>query len=197
MFGFVGGNARERSSRALRVLLLAATVWLGATSAAQALQVDCSSFPNATLDGFVTPIPPDQINIDTNCTIRNYPGGMSTNFSFKTQPGQTDERWLIIFDNVVHTGQMSCNAVAGHHIWFVNGSSSGIHANCQNLFIPVEKIHKTNPPGPPFASIGVPFTYKLTIPVLFDPLSGTVVVATLCRTSRGVNAGRPRFLDRT
>jgi uncharacterized repeat protein (TIGR01451 family) len=157
------------------VLLLVAALLFGATSAAHAVQVDCSSFTNATLDGNVTPIPPDQINIDTNCTIRNYPGGMSTNFSFKTQPGQTDERWLIIFDNVVHTGQMSCNAVAGHHIWFVNGSSSGIHQNCQNLLIPVEKIQKTNPPGPPVASIGVPFTYKLTIPVLFDPGSGTVI----------------------
>ncbi|TMA33392.1 MAG: isopeptide-forming domain-containing fimbrial protein, partial [Deltaproteobacteria bacterium] len=175
MFGFVRGKARERSSRALRVLLLAATVWLGATSAAHAAQVDCSSFPNATLDGYVTPIPPDQINIDTNCTIRNYPGGMSTNFSFKTQPGQTDERWLIIFDNVVHTGQMSCNRVAGHKIWFVNGSSSGIHQNCQNLLIPVEKIQKSNPAGPPVASIGVPFTYKLTIPVLFDTATGSVI----------------------
>jgi hypothetical protein len=70
---------------------------------------------------------------------------------------------------------MSCNAVAGHHIWFVNGSSSGIHANCQNLFIPVEKIDKKNPVGQTTAAIGVPFTYTLTIPVLFDPLSGTVV----------------------
>src|SRR2546422_9243131 len=50
-----------------------------------------------------------------------------------------------------------------------------VRQNCQNLFIPVEKIDKQNPPGPPVASIGVPFTYKLTIPVLFDPLSGIVV----------------------
>jgi uncharacterized repeat protein (TIGR01451 family) len=156
------------------LLMLAFALFLGA-SPAHADQVDCSSFPNATLDGYVTPVPPDNINIDTNCTIRNYPGGMSTNFSFKTQPGQTDERWLIIFDNVVHTGQMSCNAVAGHHIWFVNGSSSGIHQNCQNLLIPVEKIDKQIPPGPPIASVGVPFTYRLVIPVLFDPGTGTVI----------------------
>src|SRR3989449_7534353 len=50
-----------------------------------------------------------------------------------------------------------------------------VRQNCQNLFIPVEKIDKQNPPGPPVASIGVPFTYKLTIPVLFDPLSGIVI----------------------
>jgi hypothetical protein len=44
---------------------------------------------------------------------------------------------LVIFDNVVHTGQMSCNSVLGHHIWFSNTSSTGINANCQNLFIPI------------------------------------------------------------
>src|SRR4030095_7535407 len=138
--------------------LVGAVLFLGAAAPAHAVQVDCSSFPNATLDGFVTPVPPDQININTNCTILNYPGGMSTNFSFQTQPAQTDDRWLIIFDNVVLTGQMSCNSVAGHHIWFVNGSSSGIHQNCQNLLIPVEKIDKQNPAGQTTAAIGVPFT---------------------------------------
>src|SRR5882762_2962142 len=139
------------------LLLLAAALLLLGSAPARA--DDCSSFPNGIVDGFAgTPIPPAQINIDRNCTIRNYPGGMSTNFSFKTQPGQTDERWLVIFDNVVHTGQMACNAVAGHHIWFVNGSSSGIHANCQNLFVPVEKINKLNPVGTTTAAIGVPFT---------------------------------------
>src|SRR3989442_4757306 len=60
-------------------------------------------------------------------------------------------------------------------IWFVNGSTTTVRTDCQNLFIPVEKIDKQNPPGPPVASIGVPFTYKLTIPVLFDPLSGIVI----------------------
>ena len=81
----------------------------------------------------------------------------------------------MIFDNVVHTGQMSCNAVQGHKIWFTNGSSTGIHQNCQNLLIPVEKINKQNPAGQTTATIGVPFTYTLTIPVLFDPATGTVI----------------------
>src|SRR5262245_44490865 len=169
MLGWVRSTARMHSRRPLGVLWLTAALWLGATSAANAVSVDCSSFPNATLDGFVTPIPPDQINIDTNCTIRNYPGGMSTNFSFFTRPGQTDERWLVIFDNVVHTGQMSCNAVAGHHIWFVNGSASGLHANCQNLFIPVEKIDKQNPAGQIVAKIGVATTVQVVSTVLFAP----------------------------
>src|SRR5262245_30590240 len=160
--------------RALRPLLLALVLSLGAASPAQSAD-NCSDYPNGVLDGFAGTIAPSQLQIDRNCTIRNYPNGMSTNFSFLSQPGQTDERWLVIFDNVVHTGQMSCNAVLGHKIWFVNGSSSGIHANCQNLFIPVEKIDKKNPAGQTTASIGVPFTYKLTIPVLFDPLGDVVI----------------------
>jgi hypothetical protein len=117
------------------------------------------------------------LQIDRNCTVRNYPASnpLNTNFSFFTQPGQTNERWLIIFDNVVHTGQMSCNSVLEHKIWFTNGSSSTIQDNCQNLLIPVEKIDKLNPPGNNTAAIGVPFTYRLILPVLFDPGTSTVI----------------------
>ena len=70
---------------------------------------------------------------------------------------------------------MACNAVAGHKIWFTNSSSSSIRDGCQNLLIPVEKIAKSNPAGPATATIGVPFTYTLTIPVLFDPATGNVI----------------------
>ncbi len=149
----------------------AALTLMGLSCAANAQAVDCSSFPNATLDGFVNPIPPSNINIDTTCTIRNFPAGneLDTNFSFFTQPGGNNERWLVIFDNVVHTGQMACNSVAGHKIWFTNGSSTTIQDGCQNLLIPVEKIDKRNPAGTTTAAIGVPFNYTLTIPVLFDP----------------------------
>jgi uncharacterized repeat protein (TIGR01451 family)/fimbrial isopeptide formation D2 family protein len=158
-----------------RVLLMA--LLLGAAFSAQAQAVDCSSFPNATLDGFVQPNPPSNINIDTNCTVRNFTAAnpLDTNFAFFTQPGQTNERWLIIFDNVVHTGQMSCNSVLEHKIWFTNGSSSTIQESCQNLLIPVEKIDKQNPPGQTTAAIGVPFTYTLTSPVMFDPATTTVI----------------------
>ena len=40
-----------------------------------------------------TPVAPSQIQIDGNCTIRNYPASnpLSTNFSFLTQPGQNDD----------------------------------------------------------------------------------------------------------
>ena len=119
--------------------LLALACLLGAASTAQAQAVDCSSFPNATLDGNVDPNPPANINIDTTCRILNFPASnpLKTNFSFYT-PGSTTERWLVIFDNVVHTGQMACNLVAGNKIWFTNGSSTTIQDGCQNILIPVE-----------------------------------------------------------
>jgi hypothetical protein len=122
----------------MRLLLALALL----ASSAQALAEDCVADLGGVLDGNVTPIPPANINIDGVCRIMNYPGGMSTNFAFYTSPGQNDERWIVIFDNVLHTGQMACNAVAGHKIWFVNGSSSTIQQQCQNLLIPVEKIDK-------------------------------------------------------
>ncbi len=165
---------RARGSR-ISILLLTLVLFLSVASSAQA--VDCSDYPGGVIDGFAGTVPPSQLQIDQTCTIKNFPASnpLSTNFSFLTQPGQTDERWLIVFDNVVHTGQMACNSVAGHTIWFVNGSSSSIQEGCQNLLIPVEKIDKENPPGQTTAAIGVPFTYSLTIPVLYDPATGNVI----------------------
>ncbi|HXV36840.1 MAG TPA: OmpA family protein, partial [Myxococcota bacterium] len=156
-------------------LLLGIALLLGMAGAASA--DDCSDYPGGVLDGFAGTIAPSQLQIDRICTIRNYPASnpLRTNFSFLTQPGQTDERWLIIFDNVVHVGQMACNAVAGHKIWFVNGSSSSIQEGCQNLLIAVEKIDKQNPAGQTTVAVGVPFTYTLTMPVLYDPGTGNVI----------------------
>ncbi len=136
----------------------------------------CQAF-GGLIDGFVDPSPPTQIQIDGNCTIRNFPASnpLTSNFSFFTQPGQNPDRWLLVFDNVVHTGQMACSSVLGHIIWFTNGSSSSIQEGCQNLLIAVEKIDKRNPAGQTTATIGAPFTYTLTIPVLFDPATGTVI----------------------
>jgi uncharacterized repeat protein (TIGR01451 family) len=160
-------------TRIIRVF--AAVMLLGAALSAQAQ--DCSDYPNGLLDGFAGTIAPSQLQIDRNCTIRNYPESnpLSTNFSFLTQPGQTDERWVVIFDNVWHIGQMACDAVHEHKIWLTNGSLTTIQANCQNYLIPVEKIDKQNPAGQTTAAIGVPFTYRLTMPVLFDPATGTVI----------------------
>ncbi|MDH3418709.1 MAG: hypothetical protein OEM78_04500, partial [Gammaproteobacteria bacterium] len=139
---------------------------------------DCSDF-GGVLDGAAGDIAPSQLQIDQNCTIRNYPASnpINTNFSFFTQPGQNPDRWLLVFDNVVHTGQMSCATVLDHIVWFVNGASSSVQQGCYNLLIPVEKIDKQNPAGQTTAAIGVPFTYTLTMPVLFDAGTGTVINA--------------------
>ncbi|MDH5618434.1 MAG: hypothetical protein OEZ11_07325, partial [Gammaproteobacteria bacterium] len=145
-------------------------ILLGSSVAANAQAVECSSFPNATIDGLVDPNPPSNINVDTDCTVRNFSASnpLTSNFAFYTSPGQTDVRHLLIFDNVYHTGNMSCAVVLNHKIWFVNGASTTVQERCQNLLIPVEKIDKQNPPGDA-ATVGVPFTYTLLIPVLFDP----------------------------
>jgi uncharacterized repeat protein (TIGR01451 family) len=84
---------------------------------------------------------------------------------------------LLIFDNVVHTGNMSCNLPSqGNKIWFVNSASSSVQDHCLSLLIPVEKIDKQNvPTNRTTAGIGVPFTWKLVIPVLFDPATGGVI----------------------
>ncbi|HEX8808400.1 MAG TPA: SdrD B-like domain-containing protein, partial [Xanthobacteraceae bacterium] len=72
---------------------------------------------------------------------------------------------------------MSCDSHEhGDFVWFVNGSITRAHIlKCANLFVPVDKIDKANPPGPPFVSIGVPFTYTLTFPQLADGVTGAVV----------------------
>ncbi|HEX4825897.1 MAG TPA: SdrD B-like domain-containing protein [Candidatus Polarisedimenticolaceae bacterium] len=146
-------------------------------SAAPALALDCVAQAGGIIDGFVNyPNPPAQINIDGECTIRNYPASnpLTSNISwFGSLPSST----LLIFDNVVHTGNMSCNLNAqGNKIWFVNSSSTSVQQHCLSLLIPVEKIDKQNvPTNRTTATIGVPFTWKLVIPVLFDPGTGTVI----------------------
>ena len=163
-------GARRGSAAALR-WLLAAVLLLGAASRAFAL--DCGAPAPAIIDGFVTPNPPSQINVQGNCTIRNFPATnpLTSNISYF---GQGTDPYLLVFDNVVHTGNMACDIVQGNKIWFANSSSTTVQTKCQSLLIPIEKIDKQNPPGST-ATIGVPFTYKLVIPVLFDPASGTVI----------------------
>jgi uncharacterized repeat protein (TIGR01451 family) len=144
---------------------------LGAS--ARAFALDCGAPAPAVIDGFVTPNPPSQINVQGNCTIRNFPASnpLTSNISYF---GQGTDPYLLVFDNVVHTGNMACDIVQGNKIWFANSSSTTVQTKCQNLLIPIEKIDKQNPPGST-ATIGVPFTWKLVIPVLFDPASGTVI----------------------
>src|SRR5213594_2660357 len=168
-------SIRARVGRkAIFLLLSLVVVLVGASSEALAQSIDCVADAGGIIDGFVNyPVPPSQINLDGNCRIQNYPASnpMTSNFSFDG----TLRGLLIIFDNVDFTGDMSCNASHDHKLWFVNGSTTTLNQSCQNILIPVEKIDKANPPGPPFVTIGVPFTWTLTIPVLFDPATGTVI----------------------
>src|SRR5215469_13104976 len=166
-------NARPSGSRIRILLFLLALLLLSAVTAHAQSAGGCVANLGGVIDGFVTPVPPSQINIDGNCTIRNFPASnpLTSNISFSG----TGRGWLVIFDNVDFIGNMSCDKVHGNAIWFVNGSTTTLKSSCQNLFIPVEKIDKQNPAGQTTAAIGVPFTYKLTIPVLFDPSTGIVI----------------------
>ncbi len=155
--------------------LLAAALLLGAAFTARA--DDCVADAGGVIDGFVNyPVPPAQINIDGNCTIRNYPASnpLTSNISWF---GNNPTSWLLIMDNVVHTGNMACNLPSQNNkIWFVNSASSTVQAHCLDLLIPVEKIDKQNvPANRTTAAIGVPFTWRLVIPVLFDPGTGNVI----------------------
>jgi hypothetical protein len=132
---------------------------------------NCSDYPNGILDGATGTRHRPSFTSTGPARFRNYPASnpFSTNISFSTQPGQTDCAGSSFSTNVVHTGQMACNAVAGHKIWFTNGSSTGIHANCQNLLIPVEKIDKRiRRARPPPRSV-CPSRIAWTIPILYDP----------------------------
>src|SRR5215468_4538246 len=158
----------------IKILLFAFALLLLSAVPARAQSVGgCVANFGGVIDGFVNPTPPSQINIDGNCTIQNFPASnpLTSNISF----AGTGRGWLVIFNNVDFIGNMACDKVHGNFIWFVNGSTTTLRPSCQNLFVPVDKIDKENPPGPPFVSIGVPFTYKLTFPQLVDATTGAVV----------------------
>ena len=66
-------------------LLLLVALWLSNVPRAHAqspVQASCRDDYAGMIDGNVVQPEPANVKIDTNCTIRNYPGGMSTNFSF-------------------------------------------------------------------------------------------------------------------
>jgi len=166
-------NTKPRGSW-IKILLFTFTLLLLGAVPARAQSVGgCVVNFGGVIDGIVNPVPPSQINIDGNCTIRNFPASnpLTSNISF----AGTGRGWLVVFDNVDFIGNMSCDKVHGNFIWFVNGSFTTLRPNCQNLFVPVDKIDKANPPGPPFVSIGVPFTYTLTFPQLVSATTGAVV----------------------
>ena len=136
-----------------------------------------SPIAGGVLDGFVNPVRRRRSTSTATArsgTFRRQPADHQHQLLRRNRARPTSAGWS--------SSTTSCTRATwratpsqGNTIWFVNGSSTGIHANCQNLLIPVEKIDKQNPAGQTTATIGVPFTYKLTIPVLFDPATGTVI----------------------
>ena len=143
------GTKHVRLGQRIGILIFALAVSLLSAVQARAQSVGgCVANFGGLIDGRVYPNPPSQINIDGNCTIRNFPASnpLTSNISF----AGTGRGWLVIFDNVDFIGNMSCDKVHGNFIWFVNGSITGAHTlNCANVFVPVDKIDKKNPPGPP------------------------------------------------
>ncbi|HEX7962423.1 MAG TPA: hypothetical protein VF493_21095 [Terriglobales bacterium] len=93
-----------------KILLFALAVLLLTSVPARAQAVGgCVANFGGVIDGFVNvPVPPSQINIDGNCTIRNFPASnpLTSNISFF---GNNSKPWLVIFDNVVFTGNISCD----------------------------------------------------------------------------------------
>src|SRR5262249_12454736 len=159
--------AKGRGGKALFLLLALFVLTAGASTEARAQSIDCTLDAGGLVDGVGHyPTPPSPINHTHNCTITNYTASNppTPNISFFGPP----RGLVVIFDNVVSTGNMSCDASHDNKIWYVNGSTSTLKPDCQNQLIPVEKIDKKNPPGPPVATIGVPFNWTLIIPVLFD-----------------------------
>ena len=159
--------------------LLACVMLLGVAQSARS--EDCSQYPGGLLDGAAGTPDPVQLNIDQDCRVQNYTQAnpFDSNTNFDTDPGDPNsQRYLIIFNNVYFTGQMSCNDnhIHNHRLWFTNGTiATNLQPQCRSLFIPVEKIDKQTPPGVTTATIGVPFTYTLKMAVMWDPITGTVI----------------------
>jgi len=165
---------------------------LAVAGAAHADSVDCTDPPyNGLFDGSDPAQDPlydalgnrtqvSQVNIDGECTFKNYPADHPfwANISFY---GSVVDPYLVIFDNVILSGNMSCGNVADKYkMWFVNGSAS-LNKQCQDLMIPVEAINKLSPGEVSgnlednSVGIGESFTYTMLIPILYDPASGIVL----------------------
>lgn len=168
-----GGKREAGNSRLLKQLLLLAGLLLGAVSQAQAGEF-CSTINGGNIDGNIPAVRAElatltQITIDTDCTFKNFPisDPLTVTINFQTNDPSI---YLIVFDNVYFIGNMAC-ANVDHKLWFVNGADYGSNNSCQDLFIPVESIAKQAPSTT--ATIGEPFTYTLTIPVMYDPATAT------------------------
>ncbi len=182
-FGACAAGSVRRPVQALRLLVLVLS--LGAAYSAQAGTDVCSDplyKPPAdsvgVVDGDVPAVqallPRSSFTIDTNCQFRNFllsatwPNGLEPTLNFKTPAAGTKPVYLITFDKVFFSGNLACSSIP-HKLWVVNspevqnGRVNGLFSqSCQALFIPAEQITKATPG--PYATIGVPFTYTLTLP---------------------------------
>lgn len=158
--------------------LFAALFLLGAASFAQAATESCTVTYGGVVDGNFLSEPPPSLVIDGPCIIKNWPashpysGTPTPTINFNIPDGNF---YLLIFDNAIFGGNMSCANLTNQDgspklgIWYVNGGAFEGGNNCQDFVIPVEKIDKQRPG--PTATVGVPFTYTLTIPVMYLPTS--------------------------
>ncbi|HKD01379.1 MAG TPA: hypothetical protein VKB77_03085, partial [Terriglobales bacterium] len=110
-------NARPRGSWIRILLFLFAPLLLTLLTSVPARADNCVANHGGVIDGFVNPVPPVNINIDGNCTFRNFPASnpLTTNISFF---GNNPTSWLVIFDNVDFVGNISCDKSQGNAIWF-------------------------------------------------------------------------------
>src|SRR4029077_10545764 len=97
-------NVRMRG-RWIKILLFPLVLLLLSAVPARAQAAGgCVANFGGVIDGFVNPVPPSQINIDGNCSIRNFPASdpLTSNIRF-TGTGRV---WLVISDNVYFTGNL-------------------------------------------------------------------------------------------
>src|SRR5947209_11015549 len=148
----------------IAILLFTCVLSLLSATPAQAQSDGCIATYGGVIDGKVNPVPPSHMQIDGNCIIRNFPASNSftSNVSFY---GNNPTSWLVIFDNVAFTGNMSCDKSQGNYIWYTNHYTSGLKPNCQDLLVPTVHNNKQNPTDQITAHISCPYTYELTLNV--------------------------------
>ena len=157
---------------AFPLLLLVALV-LGTAYSAHAAGALCSDF-GGVVDGsnpatYAAIQSASTFGIDMNCTVKNFPqsiGGFpitNINFNFPQQ-----QSYYIVFNNVYYPGNMSCNDPTQSTFWiyWAPGGYNNISSKCQDFMVPVDAVLKKNPPAQTTATIGVPFTYTITAPLL-------------------------------
>ena len=105
-----------------------------------------------------------QVTVDTSCTFRNW-DPLSVTINFQAF-GSDKPAYLVMFDNVNFTGNMSCGN-NDHLLYFVNSPPPNINPGCQDLVIPVEGMQKLNPAGKTTVGLGETFTYTLRIPTQY------------------------------